>query len=129
MGSRNKPVGTDKAASPVGPYSQGMDTGRLVFVSGQIGVEPGSGEFAGPDLESQARQALANVREILAAAGLTLEDVSAVDVFLTNMGDFAAFNTIYAEFFGDHKPARAAVEVSALPKGGLVEVKCVAVRP
>lgn len=129
MGSRNEPVSTDKAASPVGPYSQGMDTGGMVFVSGQIGIEPGSGEFAGPDLESQARRALANVREILSAAGLTLDDVSAVDVFLTDMGNFAAFNAVYAEFFGNHKPARAAVEVSALPKGGLVEVKCVAVRP
>lgn len=122
-------IATDSAAAAVGPYSQGIDAGGMVFVSGQLGLEPDTGNFAGKDLASQARRALANMREILVAAGLDLEHVAAVDVFLTDMAAFPEFNDIYANFFGGHKPARAVVEVSALPKGGLVEVKCLAVRP
>jgi 2-iminobutanoate/2-iminopropanoate deaminase len=121
-------IRTEAAAAAVGPYSQGVDTGSLVFVSGQLGLAPGSGEFAGPDLASQTRQALANMRAVLEAAGLLPGNVVAVDVFLTDMAAFAEFNEIYAEFFAGHKPARAVVEVSGLPKGGLVELKCIALR-
>ena len=86
----------------------------------------GPGDLVGEDVESQARQALENVKQILIAAGSSLEQTTAVDVFLTDMGDFLAFNAIYAEYFSAHKPARAAIEVGALPKGGCVEIKCIA---
>jgi len=120
-------IETDKAAAAVGPYSQAVDTGALVFVSGQLGLAPGTGEMA-PGFAAQARQALENLRAILHAAGLGLDAVAVVEVFLTDMGAFPEFNAIYAEFFAAHKPARAVIEVSALPKGGLVEVKCTATR-
>ncbi|MFZ0613169.1 MAG: Rid family detoxifying hydrolase [Desulfobacterales bacterium] len=121
-----KSVQTDQAPAAIGPYVQAIAAGPLRFVSGQLGLNPKTGEMAGPDLASQARQALQNLKEIVVAAGCGLDQVAAVDVFLTDMGGFAEFNRIYEEFFTHHRPARAVVEVSALPKGGLVEVKCVA---
>jgi len=121
-------VQTDKAPAAIGPYSQAIAAGSLVFVSGQLGMIPGTGELAGGTVETQARQALDNLRQVLAAAGVALEQVTAVDVFLTDMGDFAAFNGIYEGYFGEHKPARAVVAVRALPKDACVEIKCVAVR-
>jgi len=120
-------VQTDNAPAAIGPYSQAVVAQPFVFVSGQLGMDPATGELVGDDLESQARQALENVKQILAAAGSSLEQVTAVEVFLTDMGSFVEFNAIYAEFFSAHKPARAAIEVSALPKGGCVEVKCTAI--
>ena len=122
-----KTVQTDKAPAAIGPYSQAVVAPPFVFVSGQLGFDPATGEFVGDDLESQARQALENLKQILIAAGSSLEQVTAVEVFLTDMGKFVEFNTIYAEYFSTHKPARAAIEVSALPKGGCVEVKCTAI--
>jgi 2-iminobutanoate/2-iminopropanoate deaminase len=119
-------VQTDKAPAAIGPYSQAVIAAPFVFVSGQLGLDPATGELAGEDLESQARQALENLKQILMAAGSSLEKVTAVEVFLTDMGKFLDLNAIYAEYFSDHKPARAAIEVSALPKGGCVEVKCTA---
>ncbi|MFZ0726617.1 MAG: Rid family detoxifying hydrolase [Desulfobacterales bacterium] len=121
-----KPFQTDQAPAAIGPYVQAIAAGPLRFVSGQLGLNPKTGEMAGPDLASQARQALQNLKEIVAAAGCGLDQVTAVDVFLTDMGGFAEFNRVYEEFFTRHRPARAVVEVGALPKGGLVEVKCVA---
>ncbi len=121
-------IGTKQAPAAVGPYSQAMEvkSESLVFISGQLGLVPESGDFAGPDFPSQAKQALANVAAVLEAAGCSLRDVAAVDVFMTDLKNFGIFNEIYGAFFGDHKPARAAVEVSGLPKGGLVEVKAIA---
>ncbi|MEF2146332.1 MAG: RidA family protein [Desulfovibrionaceae bacterium] len=121
---------TDKAPAAVGPYSQAIGFGEMLFVSGQLGFDPATGLFAGgeDDFAAQARQALNNLSAILTASDSSLEKVLAVDVFLTNMKRFAEFNSIYEEFFHSHKPARAAIEVSGLPKGGLVEIKCVAVR-
>lgn len=127
--STTTPIQTDKAPAAIGPYSQGRIGGGMVFVSGQLGLDPATGEFAADDLEAQTRQALANLSAVLVAAGCRLDDVAAVDVFLTDMGDFVTFNRIYQSFFGDHKPARAVVAVRALPKGGRVEIKCLAVRP
>jgi 2-iminobutanoate/2-iminopropanoate deaminase len=118
---------TDKAPAAVGPYSQACGTDSLVFVSGQLGIDPSAGALK-EGFEPQARQALANLAAILEASGASLETVLSVEVFLTDMGRFKEFNAIYAEFFSAHKPARAAIEVSALPLGGLVEVKCAAVR-
>jgi 2-iminobutanoate/2-iminopropanoate deaminase len=123
-----KVISTDTAPSAIGPYSQAMDTGGMLFVSGQLGMAPKTGEFVGEDISAQTRQALENLKSIVTAAGLSLNDVSAVDAFLTDMGDFAAFNAVYQEFFSDHKPARAVVAVKELPKGGIVEIKCMAVR-
>ena len=122
-----KIISTDKAPAAIGPYSQGIICGSFIFVSGQLGMIPGTGEFAGDNLKDQARQAISNMENILKAAGSGLENVVAADVFLTDMGKFAEFNEIYEEFFSHNKPARAAIEVSALPKGGLVEIKCIAV--
>lgn len=122
-----KTVQTADAPAAIGPYSQAVVAAPFVFVSGQLGLDPATGELAGDDLASQARQALDNMRAILAAAGSSLSRVTAVEVFLTDMGRFAELNAIYAEYFSDHRPARAAIEVSALPKGGCVEIKCTAV--
>ena len=121
-------IATKAAPAAIGPYSQGIAAGNLVFVSGQLGLDPDTAEMAGPDLAGQARQALANLKAVLAAAGCDLEQVTAVDVFLADMNDFAEFNAIYETFFHSHKPARAVVAVKALPKNGLVEIKCVASR-
>ena len=120
-------VQTDKAPAAIGPYSQAVVAAPFVFVSGQLGLDPATGELAAGGLEGQARQALENLKQILLAAGSALEQVTAVEVFLTDMGQFAALNAIYAEYFATHRPARAAIEVSALPKGGVVEIKCTAV--
>ncbi len=123
-----KSFNTNKAPAAIGPYSQAMTAGEMVFVSGQLGMSPETGEMVGEDLTSQARQAMENLKNIIMDSGLTLERVASVDVFLTNMEDFADFNAIYQEYFTDHKPARAVVEVKALPKGGCVEIKCIAYR-
>ena len=120
-------VQTDKAPAAIGPYSQAVVAAPFVFVSGQLGLDPATGELAAGGLEGQARQALENLKQILLAAGSALEQVTAVEVFLTDMGQFAVLNAIYAEYFATHRPARAAIEVSALPKGGVVEIKCTAV--
>ena len=122
-----KVVETDRAPAAIGPYSQGIAVGPSIFVSGQLGLEPETGELAGRDFLAQARQALENLKQVVLAAGSDLKKVAAVDVFLTDMENFAAFNEIYAEFFSEHRPARAVVEVSALPRGASVEIKCVAV--
>lgn len=121
-----KAIQTDQAPAAIGPYSQAISAPPLLFVSGQLGMDPATGELVGDDLSSQAQQALKNLREILRAAGGDLGDVTAVDVFLTDMGKFAEFNGIYQTCFSDHRPARAVVEVSGLPKGAVVEIKCVA---
>lgn len=121
-------IQTEKAPAAIGPYSQGIAAGSMVFVSGQLGMRPETGELVGDSVAAQARQALANMGQVLAAAGASPEQVVSVDVFLTDMEDFAAFNGIYESYFGSHKPARAVVAVRALPKGACVEIKCVAVR-
>jgi 2-iminobutanoate/2-iminopropanoate deaminase len=120
------PIHTPKAPAAIGPYSQAISAGPFLFVSGQIGINPQTGDLVGPELGDQARQVLENLREIVRAAGKDLKDIVAVDVFMTDMGKFAEFNALYAGFFADHKPARAVVEVSALPKGACVEIKCIA---
>jgi 2-iminobutanoate/2-iminopropanoate deaminase len=120
-------IKTEKAPAAIGPYSQAIAVNQLLFVSGQLGLIPESGELAGPDLASQAEQALKNLSMVLKAGGTDLDKVASVDVFLTNMGDFAKFNQIYQEFFTTHRPARAVVGVNSLPKEALVEIKCIAI--
>lgn len=121
-------IQTDRAPAAIGPYSQAVEAENWVFVSGQLGLVPETGEMASGGLVEQAAQALENVRQILSAAGCGLDRVVSVDVFLTDISQFGAFNRLYEDFFAGHKPARAVVEVKALPRGALVEVKCVACR-
>jgi 2-iminobutanoate/2-iminopropanoate deaminase len=122
-------VQTDRAPAAIGPYSQGTVAGGWLFVSGQLGIQPETGEFAGSDFSIQAHRALRNLKEVLHAGGCEIKDVTAVDVFLADMGNFSQFNQIYTEYFSEHRPARAVVEVSALPKGACVEIKCIALLP
>ena len=122
-----KPIHTEKAPAAIGPYSQAVDSGHgLVFVSGQLPIDPATGAFPEGGVKEQTRQSLLNTQAILEAAGLGLANVVKTTVFLADMGDFAAFNAIYGEYFTS-RPARSCVEVSALPKGALVEIEAVAV--
>jgi 2-iminobutanoate/2-iminopropanoate deaminase len=119
---------TAKAPRPIGPYSQAIDAGALLFVSGQIPLDPASGEVVVGDVEAQAAAALANLREVLAAAGLTFAHLVKTTVFLRDMADFSRFNIVYEKALCGAVPARSVVEVSALPRGVLVEIEAVACR-
>ena len=119
-------VETSGAPAAIGPYSQAVKTGSLVFVSGQVGLVPGTGMMVEGGVEAQTRQCMENVKAVLEAAGSSLAGVVKAMVFLTDMADFAKVNSIYGEFFPENPPARACVEVSALPKEALVEVEVVA---
>ena len=121
-------ISTDKAPAAVGPYVQAVRAGDLLFASGQLGLIPESGQLP-EGIEAQTRQALANVNAVLEEAGFSSEDVVKTTVFLSDLRDFSIVNEIYGDFFGDGRPARSCVEVSALPKGGLVEIEVTAVRP
>lgn len=119
-------VHTANAPAAIGPYSQAVCAGGFVYVSGQIPLDPPTGEFAGPDIRTQTRQSLKNIAAILAAAGSGMDRVVKTTVLLKDIGDFAAMNEVYAEAFTAPYPARAAFEAAALPKGALVEIECVA---
>jgi 2-iminobutanoate/2-iminopropanoate deaminase len=119
-------IQTEKAPAAIGPYSQGVQAGPYLFVSGQIGLDPVTGQMVSDGFEDQVRQVLENLGQVVRSGGCRLEDVVAVDVFLTDIGQFGSFNRLYEAFFGSHKPARAVVEVKGLPRGARVEVKCVA---
>ena len=123
-----KIIATDKAPAAIGPYSQAVDCGSFLVTSGQVPFDPATGEFVPGGIAEQTRQVLTNIREVLAAAGLTMDNVVKTTVFLQNMGDFAAMNAVYAEFFTAEMPARMCYEVAALPMGGLVEIDAVAVK-
>ena len=118
-------IHTENAPAAVGPYSQAIRTGNLLITSGQLGLIPENGILP-EGVEAQAEQALKNIGAILEAAGCARTDVVKTTVFIRNMGDFGTVNEIYAAFFGNHKPARSCVEVSALPKNGLVEIEVIA---
>lgn len=119
-------ISTTKAPAAIGPYSQAVRVGNLVYTSGQIPINPATGVFAEGGIKEQTRQSLLNVKAILEAAGLTMSDVVKTTVFMTDMNDFADMNAVYAEFFSEPFPARSAVAVKALPKGALVEIEVVA---
>lgn len=119
---------TDKAPAPIGPYSQGVEAGGLVFFSGQIAIDPAVGKIVETDIEGQTRRVLANIKALLDAASLTPSDVVKTTVFVRDMGDFAKVNAIYAETFSSQPPARSCVEVSALPSGALVEIEVIAAK-
>ena len=124
----NTAIHTDHAPAAIGPYSQAIKAGNTIYVSGQIPIDPATGAFAGEDITTQTRQSLTNLKSILNAAGADLCDVVKTTVYLANMGDFAAMNEVYAQFFAAPYPARAAFEVACLPKNALVEIECIAVK-
>ena len=119
-------IATKKAPQAVGPYAQGVRAGEFVFTAGQIGLVPGSRELAGPDIESQTRQALENLDAILKASNSCLQYSVKATVYLADIGDFPAMNAVYAQFFPEAPPARAAVQVTALPLGAKVMIDIVA---
>jgi len=119
-------VQTDKAPDAIGPYSQAVRAGNMVFTAGQIGLEPATMEIVGGGVEAETRQVLNNLKQVLEAAGSGLNYVVKTTVFLRDMADFPKMNAIYAEFFSENPPARSAVEAAALPKGVAVEIEAVA---
>lgn len=123
-----KVIATKNAPAAVGPYSQAIDCGDTVYCSGQIPLDPRTGAVVEGGLEAQAHQMFRNVKAVLAEAGLGLENVVKTTVFMTDLGQFGALNAIYAEYFAEPYPARSCVEVSALPKGVLVECEVIARR-
>lgn len=121
-----KVLATTKAPAAIGPYSQAIRADKFVFVSGQLPIDPATGEFAGDDIAAQTRQSLTNIQNILASEGLTMANVVKITVLLKNISDFGAMNEVYASFFESDCPARAAFEVAALPKAALVEIEAIA---
>lgn len=121
-----KAISTSKAPAAIGPYSQAIRTGNLVFVSGQLPIDPATGNFPEGGIKELTRQSLTNLKNILEAEGTDLAHVVKTTVFLADMGDFADMNAVYSEFFNAPFPARSAVAVKTLPKNALVEVECVA---
>jgi 2-iminobutanoate/2-iminopropanoate deaminase len=123
-----KAIHTNKAPEALGPYSQAIAAGDLVFCSGQVPIDPATGVIVEGGVDVQSRRVLENLSAVLAAVGLTLDDVVKTTIFLSSMGDFQTVNGVYAEFFSDAPPARATIEVAALPLGALVEIEAVARR-
>lgn len=124
----NQPVLSENAPAPIGPYSQAVRAGSELFCSGQIALDPASGQLVGEDAAAQARQALQNLGAVLQAGGMTYADVVKTTIFLIDMQDFAAVNDAYAASFEGAKPARSTVAVAALPKGARVEIEAIARR-
>jgi len=123
-----KPIRTTAAPAAIGPYSQAVAEGRLLFTSGQIPIDPATGELRNSDIATAARQVLTNLRAVLVAGGADLTTVVKTTVFLKDMRDFQAFNAVYGEFFKAPFPARSCIQVAGLPKDSLVEIEAVAVR-
>ena len=121
-----KAIHTNNAPAAIGPYSQAIEANGMIFVSGQLPIDPATGAFAGEDIAAQTRQSLTNIKNILAEAGAGMEDVVKTTVLLKNIADFTAMNEVYGEFFTGDCPARAAFEVAALPKNALVEIEAIA---
>lgn len=119
-------VHSDDAPKAIGPYSQAIDAGTLLFCSGQVGLDPATGELVDGGIRVQTERALQSLEAVLAAAGLSTEDVVKTTVFLASMDDFAAMNEVYAKFFGEPPPARSTIAVKALPKGAVVEIEAIA---
>ena len=121
-----KVISTKKAPAAIGPYSQVIQVGSLIYTSGQIPIDPATGNFVEGGIKEQTRQSLTNIQAILEEAGLTMANVVKTTVFMADMNDFADMNSVYAEFFTEPYPARSAVAVKTLPKGALVEIEVVA---
>jgi len=119
-------ISTEKAPAAIGPYSQAIQAGNFLFCSGQIALDPVSGEVVAGDVRRQAEQVMENIAAVLSAAGAGFNDVVKATVFLVEMGDFGAVNEVYGRYFSDHKPARSTVAVKSLPRGVLVEIEVIA---
>ncbi len=120
-------INTENAPAPIGPYNQAVKSGHLLYTSGQIPIDPATGEMVAGGVREQSIQVMENLKSVLEASGSTLDDVIKTTVFLADMADFAVMNTVYAEFFGEENaPARSTVQVAGLPKGSLVEIELVA---
>lgn len=124
----HKMISTEKAPAAIGPYSQAVEAGNMIFVSGQLPLDPATMNFVSEKIQDQTRQCLTNLMAILNEAGYSDKDIVKVTVFMKDMNDFAQMNEVYATFFTDHKPARAAVEVARLPKDAQVEIEAVAAK-
>ena len=120
-------LATKKAPGAVGPYSQGVKGGNMIFTSGQLAFIPETGELITDDIQKETKLCLNNLTAVLNAGGATLNDVVKITVFVTDIGNFSLINEVYSEFFTDHKPARSLVEVSQLPKGGRIEIEAIAI--
>ncbi len=123
----NQAIHTENAPAAIGPYSQAVKAENTIYVSGQLPVDPATGEFAGDDIKTQTKQSLTNIKNILEKAGAGMENVVKTTVLLSDIGDFAAMNEVYATFFKEPFPARAAFQVAAVPKGAKVEIEAIAV--
>lgn len=120
-------IATEKAPGAIGPYSQAIKAGNMIFCSGQIPIDPATGEFVSQDVAEQTEQVFKNLKAVLEAAGATLDDVVKTTVFLADMGEFAVMNEVYSRYFVENKPARATVQAAGLPRDARVEIECVAV--
>ena len=120
-------IATKKAPGAVGPYSQAIKSGNMIYTSGQLHINPENGELIKDDIQAQTRQSLENVKAILEEGGATLEDVVKVTIFMTDISKFSLVNEIYGEYFSNHKPARSCVGVKELPLGGEIEIEAVAI--
>lgn len=123
-----KTIQTTKAPGAIGPYSQAVEANGFIFASGQLGIDPNTGNFVEGGVKEQTKQALTNARAIMEETGLSLSNVVKTTVFLSDMANFADMNEVYSQFFSEPFPARSAVAVKTLPKNGLVEVECIAVK-
>jgi 2-iminobutanoate/2-iminopropanoate deaminase len=123
----NEVVSTADAPGAIGPYSQAIKAGGMVFCSGQIPIDPATGQFVSDDVAEQTKQVLQNLEAVLKAAGCSFASVVKTTVFLADMGDFAAMNEVYSEIFNENKPARATVQAAGLPRDAKVEIECIAV--
>ena len=121
-------IQTENAPTPIGPYSMGVTIGNLIFTAGQLGIDPKSGEIVAGGIQAETRQALTNIRNILEAAGSSLENVVKTTVYLRDMADFSQMNAVYGEFFPKNCPARTTVQAGALPKNAAVEIEAIAFR-
>lgn len=121
-------ISTDQAPKAIGPYSQGIEANGFVFVSGQIPLDPVTGDLVNGDIKKQASRVFENIRAILKASGCDLKNVVKATVFVTDLANFTAVNEVYSQYFGDHKPARSFVQVAGLPKGAQVEIEVIAVK-
>lgn len=124
-----KSIHTNQAPAAIGPYSQAIEANGMIFASGQIPIDPATGQFVEGGIQEQTRQALTNARNILQAAGTDMENVIKTTVYLSDINNFAAMNEVYAQFFTEPFPARSAVSVKDLPKGALVEIEVLAIKP
>lgn len=121
-------ISTTQAPAAIGPYSQAVEAGGVLYISGQLPIDPATGEFVADDIRELTRRTLTNIQNILTQAGLSMQNVVKTTVMLADIGDFAAMNEVYAEFFSDPYPARSAFAVRTLPKNSRIEIECIAVR-